>query len=445
MTREARRRTRGLMLLVVLVVVLTGLVRVDGSEAPIPDHASWLRQAIAAAPVGSVINVPPGRHHGPFVIEQRLHLRGPRDAVLEGNGTGHAIAVRAADVVIEGVTVRGSGMNLSQDHAAIHITSPRATIRDVRVLESLHGIYVREADDVHIEGNVITGRVTIRELVDPETLRPTPGAGELCDVSLSQDRRGNGIHAWNSTGLVIVRNVIRRTRDGIYFSFVDRADVRQNDIAQTRYGLHYMYSDDNRFTDNSFRDNAAGAALMFSKGLVLARNAFEANRSHRAYGMLWQSVDNSEARGNRFVGNTVGLFIEGGHGNRVLDNRVAGNHVGIRISASSDGGTFAGNAFVGNLHTVETSGDHRSNTWALDGRGNYWDGAMRFDLDGDGVGDLPHHELDLFGRLRRPFPAVALLSGSPAERLLRFVHARLRLPGLTGVTDPAPLIEAPRP
>jgi nitrous oxidase accessory protein len=38
-----------------------------------------------------------------------------------------------------------------------------------------------------------------------------------------------------------------------------------------------------------------------------------------------------------------------------------------------------------------------------------------------------------------------LLAGSPAERLLRFVHARLALPGLAGVVDTAPLIRQPRP
>ena len=31
------------------------------------------------------------------------------------------------------------------------------------------------------------------------------------------------------------------------------------------------------------------------------------------------------------------------------------------------------------------------------------------------------------------------------ERLLRFVHARIALPGLPGVTDPAPLVQPTRP
>ena len=103
---------------------------------------------------------------------------------------------------------------------------------------------------------------------------------------------------------------------------------------------------------------------MFSKGLTLTRNRFVANRSHRAYGLLLQSVEDTLISANEIAGNTLGLFMENGHGNRVLDNRIAGNHVGIRVSDSSDANVFAGNRFTGNIHPVETTGDNRSNRWA---------------------------------------------------------------------------------
>jgi nitrous oxidase accessory protein len=137
--------------------------------------------------------------------------------------------------------------------------------------------------------------------------------------------------------------------------------------------------------------------------------------------------------------------MENGHGNRVLGNTVSGNHVGLHVSDSSDGNAFAGNVFSGNLHTVETSGANDANAWSVDGRGNYWDTAATIDLNRDGISDLPHRELDLFGGMRREFPAIGLLAGSPGERLLRFVHARIALPGLAGVVDPAPTLRGPRP
>ncbi len=410
------------------------------ASAPPADKGPWLRERLASARPGEIIDVPPGEYGGPFTIDRPLTLRGSGRATLRGDGKTHVVAVRAADVTIEGFEIRGSGLDLSLDQAAIHISSPRAVIRGNRITDSLHGVYVRKADNVRIEGNTILGKTTTLELVDPFAQTAAPGGGEVCEVQLGQNRRGNGIHIWNSAGHLIIHNVIRDTRDGIYFSFVDNSDVRDNDISHVRYGLHYMYSDENRFERNVFRENAAGAALMFSKGIVLRGNRFEASQTQRSYGLLMQGVDDTQVVDNRIAGNTMGLFVENSHDNRITDNRVVSNNIGVHVSDSSGGNVFTGNTFAGNLHPVETSGNNLSNEWASAGRGNYWDDALRLDLNGDGIGDLPHRELDLFGQLRRPFPAIGLLAGSPGERLLRFVHSRIALPGLPGISDPAPLV-----
>lgn len=431
MTARRRAAATG----VATIALAIGVAAADPSPA---DRGAWLRERLAAAPPSAVIDVPAGRYSGPFAIDRPVTLVGHGRAALMGDGTTHVVAVRAADVTIDGFEVRGSGLDLSLDHAAIHVTGPRAVIRNNRIVESLHGVYVRHADGVRIEDNVIVGAAQVAEALDLSKAVPKPGDGELC--TLDQNRRGNGVHIWNSTGHVIARNVIRDTRDGIYFSFVERSYVHDNDVARVRYGLHYMYSDENRFEGNRFHDNAAGAALMFSKGLTLRHNCFSANRSHRAYGLLLQSVDDTLISTNDIAGNTLGLFIEGGHGNRVLDNRIAGNNVGIRVDDSSDANVFAGNRFDGNVHPIETSGGNTANRWSMDGRGNRWDGAIQLDLDGNGIADLPHRELDLFGALRQSFPQIGLLAGSPGERLLRFVHARLALPELAGIVDPAPLV-----
>jgi nitrous oxidase accessory protein len=428
--------------LAVAACLVVAWANAPAANAPPTDHGTWLQDRLAAAAPGEVIDVPAGEHRGPFVVARPVHLRGHGQALLRGDGKTHVVAIRAPDVVLEGFEIRDSGLNLMADHAAIHVTGPRAVIRGNRIADSLHGVYVRQADHVRVEANTITGKSWTLELVNPFAGPSGPGEAETCEVTLAQDRRGNGLHFWNSSGHVVAGNVIRDTRDGIYFSFVDRSEIRNNDVARARYGLHYMYSDDNRFDDNVFRDNAAGAALMYSQGLVLRRNQFTANRSQRAYGLLLHSVDQTEIRDNELTGNTLGLFMENGQANRVLDNLVTNNHVGVHIGNSSNENVFAGNTFAGNVHPVETAGDSASNRWADAGRGNYWQGAARLDLNADGIGDLPHRELDLFGEWRRPFPVIGLLAGSPGERLLRFVYSRLALPGLAGVSDPAPLVRS---
>jgi nitrous oxidase accessory protein len=404
-----------------------------------PDRTGWLLAELARAADGATIEVPPGLYRGPLTIDRSVRLHGAGHAHLRGDGETHTVAIRAADVVLDGFEISGSGLDLGRDHAAVHVTGARAVIVNNRIHDALHGVYVRQAERVRIEGNVITGTRTIEQAVDPLAARGTPAESELCEVDLNQNRRGNGVHIWNSSGHVIARNRIRDTRDGVYFSFVERSEVRDNDIAGVRYGLHYMYSDDNLFEDNLFRDSAAGAALMSSHGILLRRNRFLASQGHRSYGVLLQTVEGSTLEENEISGNTIGVFFESGHGNRLIGNLIDRNHIGIHASDSSDGNQFAANRFIGNIHTVETTGGNLTSQWAIDGRGNYWDGAVAIDLDRNGIADIPHRELDLFGALRRELPSIGLLSGSPAERLLRFVHTRLALPGLSGVVDPAPL------
>lgn len=433
------RRTGGVLLAACAIVLP---LAATGAPQPAPDRGDWLRARIAAATAAAVIDVPPGEYRGRFVVDRPLTLRGGGLATLRGDGTTHVIVIAAEDVTLDGFEIRDSGRDLERDQAAVYVTGARATVTHNRILDSLHGIYVRQADAARIEDNVIVGAGRMGPADAPEA-RAADGTA-MCDVPLNQNRRGNGIHLWKSSGHLVARNRIRDTRDGVYFSFVSNSDVRNNEISGVRYGLHYMYSDRNRFEDNVFHDNAAGAALMFSKGLLLQRNRFAGNRGQRAYGLLLQSVDDSRIVDNQIAGNTVGLFAEGSHGNQVERNRVAGNYVGVRISDSSDANVFTRNAFTGNVHAVETSGANAANRWAVNGRGNYWDGGSRLDLDGDGIADLPHRELDLFAAVRRPFPEIGLLAGSPGERLLRFVHARIAVPGLPGITDPSPLVEDAR-
>lgn len=435
-----KRRPRRVAPRPLLAGFLALAVAARATAAPPSDRGAWLRSRLAEVPEGAVLTAPAGIYQGPFVLERPVRLRGDPGAILQGNRQNHVVAVRADDVEVSGFLIRGSGRDLSADHAGLHLTGARALIRDNRIVDCLHGIYVRQADQGRFLHNTILGEGAPdpSSLGDFPTLRPRDA--DSCATESPRDRRGNGIHLWNSRGHLLADNTIRGTRDGIYFSFTDATTVSGNDIRQVRYGLHYMYSDDNVFADNHFQDNAAGAALMYSHGLLLRGNRFLANRSHRAYGLLLQSVDDSRIEANRFQGNTLGLYVENGNRLTVRDNQVIGNHLGLRLSDSSTDCLFLGNTFRGNLHPVETSGVNLANRWSGPDHGNRWDHSLQLDLDANGLGDLPHREPDLFGPWRRVFPAIGLLSASPAERLLRLIHGRLAIAGVPAIIDPLPLL-----
>ncbi|MFT3828486.1 MAG: NosD domain-containing protein [Opitutaceae bacterium] len=407
--------------------------------------AGSLQERIRAADAGATLRVPAGVHAGPLVIDRSLRLLGEGGAVIEGDGRGHVIAITAPDVEVAGLQIRRSGSDLSGDDAGIHVSAPRAYLHHNTIADTLHGIYLHQASGCRIVGNIVRGRAAAAAIDDPLTRGLNLRSAELCSVELAQDRRGNGIHIWNCGDHTIDDNDIRGTRDGIYFSFCDHTTVRHNTIREVRYGLHYMYSDGNRFEENLFAENAAGAALMYSRDIVLRRNRFLANRSHRAYGLLLHTVEATTIAENTIEGNTIGIFLESGVGNTFAANTIAANYIGVRLSGSSDGNRFADNRFLRNVHSVETNGAADANTWSVAGRGNFWEGALALDLDDNGIADVPHREADLFGGWRRAFPEIGLLSGSPGARAVRFVHARIGVPGLDGVRDPEPLVRTESP
>lgn len=431
------KRGRGLLLL--------GGVLLASASLPAETGRTWLQRQVENAAAGATIDVPPGIHAGPLVIRKTLRLRGAPGAVVEGSGQGHVIAVEAPDVEISGLLIRRSGNDPGTDDAGVHVRGARAWVHHNTIVDTLIGIYLHQAPECRLTDNVIRGRAGASAIADPLTAGLKLSDEELCSVELQQDRRGNGIHIWNCSHHLIADNDIRGTRDGIYFQFCDRTRIVRNTITDVRYGLHYMYSDENVFEENTFSRNAAGSAIMYSNDITLRRNRFVANRSHRAYGILLHTVERTRIEDNLVEGNTVGLFLENSTANTLVGNRISANYIGLRLSDSSDDNRFSANTLRTNVHAVELSGTARTNEFSVAGVGNYWEDALKLDLDRNGIADVPHHETDLFGPWRRTFPEIGLLSGSPGERAIRFVHTRIHLPGIPGVRDPHPLAQTARP
>jgi len=401
--------------------------------------AATLQERIDAAAPGEIIQVETGVHAGPILINKPLVLIGEKDAEIRGNAVGNVVTIAADDVRLSGLRITGSGLQLSDDDTAVFVTGNRAKVEKCVIADSLHGIYLKKISGAQILNNHIEGKTTLAALTDPVE-KGIGTSTENCDTTLVSNRRGNGIHQWNCEGNLIRGNEISETRDGIYFSFTNNSRVENNLVHHVRYGLHYMYSDGNVFENNTFSENAAGAAIMFSKELVVRGNRFINNRGHRAYGLIFQSSDRSRLEKNEITQNAVGLSFNQCNENQIAGNRVMQNYIGLRFGSNSDGNRSTENVFMQNLHPVETgASDVSGSRWAVNGVGNFWDGSFELDLDRDGVNDLPHRELDLFGVLRRDFPAVAFLSDSPALKLLRFAEERAALPGISYIEDPAPL------
>ena len=401
--------------------------------------AASLQQQIDAAEPGAVLTIPAGNYEGPIVIHKPLRLIASGSATIRGDAKTHVIHVAADHVTIEGFHICHSGLDLDQDHAGIFVTANFATISRNRIDDSLHGVYLKKVADCRLIGNRITGKTELSVPVEKLDAILRPDTGETCTTTLSQSRRGNGIHLWNSERLVLRDNVITDARDGIYFSFTHHSQVTGNTISRVRFGLHYMYSDYNFFEDNRFFENTAGASIMYSKGLLVRHNSFTASAGHRSYGLALTAVDATRFEENEITGNSIGIYMQLCNGNTFLANNVSRDYIGVRITASSNGNTYSRNVFADDMHPVEIDAGVGENAWSLDRVGNLWGKGTEIDLDGNGIGDLPHREADLFGELRHPFPLIALLSGSPAIDVVRFAQQHATLPKIHAVLDPAPL------
>ena len=390
-----------------------------------------------------------GTHEGPFVVDTPLVLVGKNQPHLKGDDATHVVTVKANDVTIQGFRITDSGKQLSDDHAGIMVTGHRATIRDNHLADVLHGVYVKGKTRAVIVENRIEGPPTVPRRLTPEQAQSypdcsVPPGGGTCEVPLASAQRGNGIHLWNARHSTITHNTVHHTRDGTYFSHSDHNYTAHNTIHDVRYGLHFMYSDDNAFEHNVFTNNASGSALMYSDGITVRHNTFRNNRSQRGYGLLLQTMTDGRFVANRMTQNGTGVYLENSTRNTFADNVVAANYRGFRFTGSSMENRFGRNLIRGNLNTATVAGASATNEWHIEGRGNYWGPRGLLDTDADGVSELPHRTVDLFGKRRETFPYVDLLAGSPGLALLADALARVPGTGIPTLTDAHALMEPPR-
>lgn len=388
---------------------------IEGQPAP-ADRSPIQRLVDAAAP-GSTVEVPPGRYVGDVFVDKPVRLVGLERPLLVGSTTGSVVRIRAAHVVVEGFDIDGlAGGDLGRDASGIHVAANDAVIRDCRIVNTLFGVYLREADGSSVERTVIRGI-------------PGRDAGE----------KGSGIHVWNTNGFRLAGNDIAEVRDGLYIQSSPNGLIVGNTARDLRYGIHYMFSDDNTFEDNLFANGAAGAALMYSRRLTFRRNRFVHNRGFASVGLLLKACDDVVAEDNLVADNARGIFLEGSYRNTFRRNVVAESDAAIVLYDSSGQNRFERNSFVANLTPLSLIG-RRTDTMFV---GNYWSDHYEPDLDGDGFSDRPYRLSSVFDHLRSNLTAADLFTQSIAASALGAAERTFPVLDAVPVEDRTPLARPP--
>jgi parallel beta-helix repeat protein len=419
------------------------------SRAPLelmehPPAGDRLAALLDRARPGQRILLPPGTYDGPVVIDVPVTLVGHDLPLLQGDGTGSVLTIRAPGTTVRGIAVRGSGPGPTSNPAGITIVADDVTIEGVLVEDAYRGISVEGAANVRLVDNTVRGRAEAAIGDDAHAVDEEAAAETANPSGLPRDVPGRGDGIWLSdVDHALVRgNLIDATRDGVYLSFGSGALLDGNRISGSRYAVHSMFADDLSLIENHLVDNLSGAVLMYRGPALLLRNHIERSTSvSTGFAILLKDVTDVEVVENVLHDNRVGLHLDGPAGaaepSRFVRNTVAGNAIGIAAYPATKA-VFGANSFVDNLIQVLPQGGRlRDLVWSDRGFGNHWSTYRGYDAVGLGRGALPHAEGGSVDRLLARHPELIVLADTPALRLLRSVEERW------GQRDPVLVDELP--
>lgn len=402
-----------------VVLFLSGL-SANGTIITVgPNAVRTITEALIRSIDCDTIHVRSGTYkEGSITINRPIVLLGEGWPVIDGEEQGDVMVVKASHVVIEGFVVRGTAISDMNDHAAINAVGiTDLVVRNNRVEHCFFGIRLNNVRRAIIERNVVIG-----------------------DPSLDENRRANGIHLWKCTSISIQGNRVQYHRDGIYLEFVTDSHIDYDTSAyNSRYGLHFMFSHRDSYTHNIFEENGAGVAVMFTHHVTMTDNRFHNNCGASSYALMLKEINDVEIARNIFTDNTIAILLDGCNRGQVHDNYFGNNGWAAKLYANSMDCVFETNTFTGNTFDVTTNGDLVLSKL----KGNYWDRYHGYDLDRNGMGDVPYRPFGLFALVTERMPYAMVLSRSLMVQLLD--QAEQLLPSLTpkALEDLTPLMKPP--
>lgn len=347
-----------------------------------------------AAPHDTIIVLGGNYAEGNIIIDKPITIIGVNEPVLDGKMETEVVTITADSVWLEGFTIKNVGTSYTVDHAGIRIKRKKHfTIKNNLLINTFFGIYLEESDSGIVEGNKVYGE------------------------AVQQINSGNAIHLWHCNHVKILNNHIKKHRDGIYFEFVDNSEIIGNvSEDMLRYGLHFMFSNDDLYRDNVFKNNGAGVAVMFSKKIIMIDNLFQDNWGPASYGLLLKEIYDGELTGNIFLRNTTGINAEGSNRLVFTNNTFEQNGWAIKILGACFNNVFTENNFLYNSFDLAYTGHLNENTFD----NNYWSEYTGYDLDKDGVGDVPFRPVKLFSYVATQVPESIIMIRSLFVYLIDF-------------------------
>lgn len=415
--------------------VMAGMSGMD--DSPSRHSTQELRDQLARTPSGGTLTVQPGVYRGALVIDRPVTLVGVGHPVIQGDGTGTVLTIRAAGTVVRDLMIEGSGPGPVDNPAGVSVEADLVVVKNVHISDTYTGIWVEGVEDAQIIGNAIEGRKTVSVSGATPAVMDDGIAEEMGGMPMgsahgkAQAGRGDGVSLFNAIRPVVAGNTIANVRDGVYMSYGNGTRIECNSVAGSRYAIHSMYGKTVTVADNHFATNQSGPVMMYGGPVTLDGNVIRDQRSAATgFGVLLLDVGGARLIRNVIVSNRVGLQIEGAVGDSqsttVELNTIALNQVGVGLYPTADA-ILSQNSLVENTVQVlglGPDGGGGNSRWSRNRVGNYWSNYRGFDRSGRAVGEIPHVEGAAAGRLLAGDPTLLALASSPAFTLLRAVEQR---------------------
>ncbi|HLV38224.1 nitrous oxide reductase family maturation protein NosD [Xanthomarina sp.] len=354
-----------------------------------------IHEAIQQASEGDTIFVKKGIYkEANLKIDKSITLIGEDLPTIDGEAKGEIITIGADNVTLDGFKIINVGVSYTTDYAAVRVVNSTGFVIQNLELEKLFfGIYLQKSNDGKVLNNTVRGE------------------------AVTEFNSGNAVHLWYCKNVEVRGNDVRNVRDGIYLEFSDNITIADNfSKNNVRYGLHFMFSNNNYVINNVFETNGAGIALMFSKFMEVENNVIKKNWGTAAYGLLLKEVNDVNLKNNVFIENTVGITVEGSNRLVYSNNDFISNGYAIRVKGACYENHIINNNFLYNSFDISYNGRINDNKFD----NNYWSNYTGYDLDKDGIGDVPYRPVKLFSYIVNRTPETIILLRSLFIDLIDF-------------------------
>ena len=354
-----------------------------------------IQKGIDLAVNGDTVLVKKGTYfENDISFDKEIHIIGQDNPVIDGQYKSYIFIVNAINFSISGFTIKNVEQSYTKDYAAIRVIRSKNFSIHNNILEDVFfGIMIEKSKYGLIKNNTVSSHAE------------------------KEASSGNGVHMWHCQHMRVEGNNVSHLRDGLYFEFVSESFISHNTSTKNlRYGLHFMFSNNNEYYNNEFKNNGAGVAVMFSKFIKMHHNTFHFNWGTASYGLLLKEIYDAEIHHNNFEQNTIGINIDGCTRINYENNIFERNGWAIKFTGGCYKNQFRYNNFLSNSFDLSYNSKLNDNLFEA----NYWSEYTGYDLDKNGIGDIPFRPVKLFSYIVNQTPETLVLLRSLFIDIINF-------------------------